>query len=371
MSEQRPSDEALRAAAEEWRITFDSIADPISIHDNDFRIIRLNKAFARAYGDGDIASCLGKHCYEVVHGLTSPPDDCPHKQVMASHQPTEVEHYDAERERHLVFSMSPVLTGDNRLAGVVQVIKDVTERRQMEENLIVTDRMVSLGEMASGLAHEVNNPLTGVIGFTQLILSDSRLPEELRGDLELVSSEARRAAEIVRKLLNFARGGAKSVGLVDINHVLLNVVRLREYELKVKNIEVDKRLTLSLPPVQADQMELQQVFINLIINAEFFMDRYHHGGTLNLETGESDGWVRITVTDNGPGIPEAKLPQIFSPFFTTKEIGQGTGLGLSICRGILTRYGGRIRAENVPGGGARFTVELPSAGNGERQSVGE
>jgi PAS domain S-box-containing protein len=360
MSEQRPVDEALRNAAEEWRITFDSIADPISIHSNDFRIIRLNKAFARTYGDGNVSSCLGRRCYEVVHGSSAPPADCPHRRVMATRQAMETEHFDVERGRHIEVSMSPVLNDSGNIMGVVQVIKDISERKQMEENLIVTDRLVSLGEMASGLAHEVNNPLTGIMGFTQLLLTDPRMPEALKGDLELVNGEARRAAEIVRKLLNFARGGAKSVEPVDVNEVLLNVVRLREYELRIKNIEVEKRLTLALPAVKADQMELQQVFINLIINAEYFMYRDHHGGNLRLETRDNNGWVRVVVADDGPGIPEDKLTHIFTPFITTKEIGQGTGLGLSICRGIINRFGGRIRAENNENGGARFVVDLPA-----------
>jgi PAS domain S-box-containing protein len=357
----RRSDDALRYAAEEWRSTFDSITDPISIHDTDYRITRLNKAFAAAYAGGDIAACLGRRCYEVIHGTAAPPEDCPHRKVMEERQPVNTEHYDVAGDRFLDVSVSPVIGEDDRVSGVVHIIRDITERKRMEENLIVTDRMVSLGEMASGLAHEVNNPLTGVIGFAQLVLSDPRLPAGLKSDLEMVSSEARRAAEVVQKMLNFARGGSASVGSVDVNQTLLNVVRLREYELRANNITVDKRLTLSLPQVNADAMELQQVLVNLIINAEYFMDKYHRGGQLELTTEEGEGVVRIIIADDGPGIAPDKLAQIFSPFFTTKDFGQGTGLGLSICRGIVTRHGGTIRAESETGSGARFIIEFPVA----------
>lgn len=362
MGRDATTDEALRYAAEEWRITFDSIADPISIHDDEYRITRLNKAFARVYGNGSIADCLGRRCYEVIHGTNEPPTDCPYRQIKIDLQPVNSSHYDTVRNRYLDVSLAPIVNDEGQMAGAVHIIRDITERKQMEENLIVTDRMVSLGEMASGLAHEVNNPLTGIMGFTQLLLCDPRMPEALKGDLELVFKESQRAAEIVRKLLNFARGGEAAISRVDINDTLLNVIRLREYELRAKNIKVDKKLTLSLAPVEADAMELQQVFINLVINAEYFMDKHHRGGCLSLTTEESDGMVRIIIADDGPGIAQDKLAQIFSPFFTTKDIGQGTGLGLSICRGIVTRHGGNILAESPEGQGARFTVELPAAG---------
>lgn len=350
----------MRHAVEEWRSTFDSINDPISIHDPEHRIVRLNKAFAKRYAGGDIAACLGRHCYEVIHGTDTPPTDCPHQMLMVDGQPVNCEHYDAVRDRHVDISVSPVISQEGAMVGVVHIIRDITERKQMEANLIITDRMVSLGEMASGLAHEVNNPLTGVIGFAQLVLQNPLLPEELKGDLEIISSEARRAAEVVQKMLNYARGGGTAVGSVDVNQTLVDVVRLREYELRAKNITVEKRLTLSLPPVKADALELQQVCINLIINAEYFMDKYHRGGKLSLTTEENEDKVRIIIADDGPGIAPDKLVQIFSPFFTTKDFGQGTGLGLSICRGIVTRHGGSIRAESETGFGARFIVELPA-----------
>ncbi|MEN8615023.1 ATP-binding protein [Dehalogenimonas sp. THU2] len=361
VDDQQHQNDALRYAAEEWRITFDSIADPISIHDNEFRIVRLNKAFARAYGNGDVSSILGRRCYEVVHNATGPSPECPHRRIMKDLQAVTYEHFDAAHGRHLEISMAPVIDDRQKMTGVVQISKDITERKQMEESLIVTDRMASLGEMASGLAHEVNNPLTGVIGFTQLLLEDKRLPPELRGDLEMVGAEARRAADIVRKLLNLARQGSSEQGRIDVNAVLKTVLQIRAHELRMKNIVVDTNLDPELSPVNADPLELQQVFINLVINAEYFMSRARNGGRLTVITEQHAGNVRVIIADDGPGISRTRISQIFSPFYTTKEMGQGTGLGLSICRGIVTRYGGHIRVESEEGWGARFIVDLPSA----------
>lgn len=357
----QPSGEALRCAAEEWRITFDSITDPIAIYDNEYRIVRLNKAFARHYGNNDISSCLGRYCYRVVHNTDEPPEECPRRQVMMDYRPVTREHYDDHRGRYMEITLAPLLNDDSKMVGVVEILKDVTERKQMEENLLVTDRMVSLGEMTSGLAHEVNNPLTGVIGFTQLLLDNNKMPAELRPDLELVASEAKRAAEIVRKLLNFARGGESVYGPVEVNAVINAVLQIREYELRIKNISVETQMEDGLPLVAADALELQQVFINLIINAEFFMSQYHGEGRLTITTQQRSDGVEVVITDDGPGISKSQLSQIFSPFFTTKKNGEGTGLGLSICRGIVNRHGGCIRAESEVGKGTRFIVELPAA----------
>ncbi len=153
------SQKALKHAAEEWRITFDSITDPISIHDNNHRIIRVNKAFAKAYGR-EPQDIIGRTCYEVIHGTDSPPPTCPHQTILAAQKPLTEEFYDAGRGAHLEISMAPLLDDQGQMMGVIQITKDVTERKRMQEKLIVTDRLVSLGEMAAGIAHEINNPLT-------------------------------------------------------------------------------------------------------------------------------------------------------------------------------------------------------------------
>jgi PAS domain S-box-containing protein len=236
---------------------------------------------------------------------------------------------------------------------------DITERKKMQENLIVTDRLASVGELATGIAHELNNPLTSVIGFSDLLMERDDLPRDIRDDVSIINKESVRASQVARHLLTFARKHPDEKKAVNINEVLLLVMELRAYEQKVSNIKVVYHLEQNIPPVLANDFQLQQVFVNIIINAEHFMIEAHEKGTLVITTAHTENTVRITITDDGPGIPPDYLTRIFDPFFTTKEIGKGTGLGLSICYGIITEHEGRIWAENKAGEGATFIIELP------------
>jgi signal transduction histidine kinase len=241
---------------------------------------------------------------------------------------------------------------------VAELEKLEAEQRQTEEQLIIADRLASVGELASGLAHELNNPLTSVIGFAQLLLG-RELPEEIREDIGVIYSEARRAAEVMKNLLIFARKHSPVKQLVDINSVIGKVLELRAYEHKVENIQVVTRLAADLPLTLADYFQLQQVFLNIVINAEHFMLESHQRGTLVITTRRIGQTIMVSFADDGPGISRENLGRLFDPFFTTKEVGQGTGLGLSICHGIVTGHGGRIYAESASGRGATFFMELP------------
>ena len=247
-------------------------------------------------------------------------------------------------------------SGGRRL--ILSVVRDITERRKMENQMVVTDRLASVGELASGIAHEINNPLTGVIGFAELLM-EKQIPPDIRDDVEVIYREAMRCAEIIRNLLTFARQHPPQREMLDINTVIEKVLQLRAYEEKANNIGIIKRLAENLPQIPGDFFRLQQCFLNIIINAEYFMHQSHGGGNLTVSTELVDSYVRVTLTDDGPGIPPEVLDRIFDPFFTTKEVGKGTGLGLSICYGLITDHGGKIKAENAPGGGASFIIELP------------
>jgi signal transduction histidine kinase len=229
----------------------------------------------------------------------------------------------------------------------------------MEEQLIVTDRLASIGELSAGIAHEINNPLTGVIGFSDLLSEREGLPDDVKEDLKVVNREARRTADVVKNLLIFARKHDVEKTTTDINKVIQNVLDLRTYEQKVNNIEVKTSLPPDLPEINADAFRLQQVFLNIVINAEFFMNEAHGRGTLTITTERIKDVIRASFTDDGPGIAEEAINHLFDPFFTTKEVGKGTGLGLSICYGIITEHGGRIYAESEPDKGTTFVVELP------------
>jgi PAS domain S-box-containing protein len=236
--------------------------------------------------------------------------------------------------------------------------RDITERMKMEEQLILTDRLASIGQLAAGIAHELNNPLTSVIGFSDLLL-ERDLPADVKADLKTVNQEAKRTVNIVKGLLAFAREQRTEKSLVNVNIIIQGVLQIRSYEQRVSNIEVDARLAPALPHVMGNGVQLQQIFINIIVNAEQAMIEAHGRGKLTIITEQVGDMVRASITDDGPGISPANMKQLFTPFFTTREVGKGTGLGLSICHGIVTEHGGKLHAESEPGKGATFVVELP------------
>ena len=236
--------------------------------------------------------------------------------------------------------------------------RDITERKKMQEQLAVQDRLASLGELVSGVAHELNNPLTAIIGFSELLL-ERELPDDLKQEIQIINEEAQRTSKIVKNLLTFARKQPEEKQPTDINESIRRVLELRAYERKVSNIEVNTHFDPDLPQIYGNPFQLQQVFFNIVINAEYFMFEAHGRGTLTITTERTGDFVRACFADDGPGIPKENLSRLFTPFFTTKEVGKGTGLGLSICQGIVTEHGGRIWAESELGKGATFIVELP------------
>jgi len=223
---------------------------------------------------------------------------------------------------------------------------------------MMADRLASIGELAAGTAHELNNPLTSVIGFSQLLM-EKDIPDDIHEDLELIYNEAQRAANVTKSLLTFGRKHAPVKQPNQINNIIEDVLKLRAYEHKVNGIEVKRRLAPDLPEIMVDYFQMQQVFLNIIINAEYFMTEARNRGTLTINTKKQNTNVRISIADDGPGISRENLSRIFNPFFTTKEAGKGTGLGLSICHGIVAEHGGQIYARSQPDKGATIVVELP------------
>jgi PAS domain S-box-containing protein len=235
---------------------------------------------------------------------------------------------------------------------------DLTERKKMEEQLIMQDRLASIGQLSAGMAHELNNPLTSVINFSTLLLR-RELPNDIKEDLKTINDEAQRIAKIVKNLVIFARRQPQEKQPMNINEGIQKVLELRAYEQKVNNIQVNVRLGPNLPQILGNSSQLQQVFLNIIINAEFLMLEAHGKGILTVTTEKVGNFVRASFADDGPGISRENMRRLFTPFFTTKEVGKGTGLGLSTCHGIITEHGGRIRAESELGKGAIFILELP------------
>jgi two-component system NtrC family sensor kinase len=246
---------------------------------------------------------------------------------------------------------------EGRLAGLIS-FTDVTEQKQQNERLVMTDRLASLGELASGAAHELNNPLTSIIGFSQLLM-EKEVPDDVHEDLRLINNEARRAVIVTNNLLSFARKHSPTKQLNQIHNIIEDVLEIRAHEHGVNHINVERHFAPDLPEIMVDYFQMQQVFMNIIINAEYFMTKMHNGGTLTITTKKENSAVRISFADDGPGITEENLGRIFDPFFTTKEAGSGTGLGLSICHGIVNEHGGQIYVRSQLGKGATIFVELP------------
>ncbi len=243
---------------------------------------------------------------------------------------------------------------------ILVIVRDITERKRIQENLMVTDRLASIGELSAGLAHELNNPLTSVVGFSDLLL-EKQLPDDIRENIQFMNREARRTSEVVKNMLTFARKHPALKQLIDINEVITRVLDVRAYEHSVSNIRVVKRLSADLPAINGDFFQLQQVILNIVINAEYYMKEAHGSGMLTVTSERVDTYVRLAIADDGPGIAPDNLRRIFDPFFTTKPVGKGTGLGLSICYGVISEHNGRLYAESVPGKGATFIIELPVA----------
>ena len=232
----------------------------------------------------------------------------------------------------------------------------LAREKQLQSELNLSGRLASVGELAAGVAHEINNPLTGIIGFSERLLRKCT-DEKISTDLKRIHSEAQRAAKVVQNLLTFARQREPHKEPVDINEILTKSLELREYELKQQGIQVTTHLA-ELPCLLADYYQLEQVFVNLIINAEQAIVNAGKGDKLLITSGEVGGYIVVTVADNGPGIKPGDLDKIFNPFFTTRSDHGGTGLGLSICHGIVQEHKGRISVNSEPGEGTTFTISL-------------
>jgi PAS domain S-box-containing protein len=232
------------------------------------------------------------------------------------------------------------------------------ERKNIEQRVNLSSKLASIGEMVSGIAHEINNPLTMVVGYADLLLRRD-IPEEIRGDVRAIFDGAERVAGIINRLLSFSRQKKPGRSSVDINKLISDTLEFQSYALNNANITVATGFDAALPLTIADGGQLQQVFLNIIMNAEYEMKYTRDGGQLWVKTAQRDGMILITFEDDGPGIAPAITERIFEPFFTTREVGQGTGLGLSVCHGIISEHNGRIYAQNRRGQGARFIIELP------------
>jgi signal transduction histidine kinase len=232
------------------------------------------------------------------------------------------------------------------------------EKRRLEQKAQIASRLATVGQLAFGIAHEIDNPLTSVIGFTELLQQED-IPEYIENDVKIIHDGAQRVASIVNRLRTFARYYQLERTYLNINETVTATLDLLAHQLELSNIKVTTQLTPDLPMIIANDNQLKQVFLNIILNAQIEMKSAHKKGALLIKTEMIDNSIRIYFEDDGPGISKENLEKIFDPFFTTREVGEGAGLGLSVCYGIVTEHGGRIYAHSELGKGATFIVELP------------
>jgi PAS domain S-box-containing protein len=254
-------------------------------------------------------------------------------------------------------SASKLFDADAKLAGVIISVRDITTERKLEEQIVQSERLAAMGAMIGGVAHELNNPLTSILGVSEL-LQDSQTTDAARKQIGILQQQARRAAEIVHNLTYFASPPTPGKSPVNLADIVERTLNLHAYSLRKNSITVDFLREPNLPFVKADPHQLMQVFLNLILNAEQAIRETRDRGTLRIRLGNSGETVWASFQDDGPGIPTEVLASIFDPFYTTKRPGRGTGLGLSICKSVMKEHSGTVEAANAPGGGAVFTVRL-------------
>ncbi|MFZ3369476.1 MAG: PAS domain S-box protein [Candidatus Sulfotelmatobacter sp.] len=257
-------------------------------------------------------------------------------------------------------SASQFSDADSKLAGVIISVRDITTEKKFEHQVVQSERLAAMGAMIGGVAHELNNPLTSILGVSEL-LQDSQTTDAARKQIGILQQQARRAAEIVHNLTYFATPPTPGKTRVNLLDVVERTLNLHAYSLRKNNITVDFVREPGLPYVQGDPHQLMQVFLNLVMNAEQAIREARDRGTLRIRLGTSGESVWASFLDDGPGIPPDVLASIFDPFYTTKRPGRGTGLGLSICKSVMKEHNGAIEAANAPGGGAVFTVTVPAA----------
>jgi two-component system NtrC family sensor kinase len=351
--------EMIRRSKEEWETTFNALTEGIAVVSADGKVSRANHALGRLL-QVPTPALLGQYFADTPVGQS----EAARALVAEARQGARTSPLITRSEkldRVLRLTAAPLPeSGDHN--SVVVLIEDVTEQRKLEAQLIQNEKLAAVGQLVSGVAHELNNPLTSIAGLSEFLVEHSRPTGREREHLRIIHEQAERAGRIVRDLLTFARKGGHEKVRVDVNNLVSRTAALLAYDVKLRGVQFEQKLDSCTPAVLADPYELQQVVLNLITNAvqavaELPPDQQR---TIVVSTGREDDTVSVSVEDSGPGIAADLIPQLFTPFFTTKEPGRGTGLGLSISYGIVKAHGGQLGHAESPLGGARFDIILPA-----------
>jgi len=336
------------------KAAFDGITDLIFIMDKNFKITFANKALMEFFSI-DNNEVIGKRCYEILHHKGDICEGCPGEKTKKSKDITITEK--SINGEILKYWTYPVFNGEKELVSVVSYGRNITNQKRIEQQLIQSEKLSGIGRLAAGVAHELNNPLASILGFSELMLESIDKDSPLHEFLIDIIESANQSKKIVTGLLEYARQSVSITDSHNIIKVINRTVSLVKHTLKVKGINIKVDNEEELPKVKVDMQKIIQAFLNIITNA---IDAMPDGGELFIETKkESDKYISVSFRDTGNGIPEENLNKIFDPFFTTKEAGIGTGLGLSICLGIIERQNGKIDVKSELGNGTTFKISLP------------
>jgi C4-dicarboxylate-specific signal transduction histidine kinase len=352
--------------------TFNSLIDLVVVTDNGLRVVQMNDAFAARVGAARRAVMerpLGDFIGSEMAAWAAESEPAP-RTVNDDGGIARTRQFTDERLGGIfAATVTPLINRDLEPVGRVLVARDITAQMQLETErealrgqLAQSEKLASLGQFVAGIAHEMNNPLQGVLGHLELLIETSEAARPVRPTLRRIYQEGDRAAKIVRNLLIFTGSQRMSRQRLRLDRVLARALASRAASLRRNGIEVTRQAAEHVPRVSGDMLLLQQALLNVLINAEHAIVSRGGSGSIHTSISMVNGGeaVRLTIEDSGPGIPPDILPRIFDPFFTTKDVGQGTGLGLAITYGIVQEHGGTIQASIAPDSGARFTIDLPA-----------
>lgn len=355
-----PSYLELMRSRNTLRAMFDSLPIAIYIIDPAYTLVAINQSRAERV-DEKPNQLVGNKCYEKLFQRSSPCPGCRINETFASGQnTTRMNRSWLDNERFIEWEVStfPIMDERDVVAQTIIVEQDITDKRNLEANLIQSEKLAAVGQLAAGVAHEINNPLTAIIANAQILHREIAPSEEdLIDSVKLIEMAGTRASQVVRNLLGIARKEKYEFSPVDLNETLHNALTLVQHELVGRPMQVTLDLQEKMPRAVASQDQLQGVWINLILNAIDAIDK--EAGEIAITTRFTGTEFQVTFLDNGRGISEDHLAKVFEPFFTTKSPGRGTGLGLSVCMRVIRHHGGNILVESQAGQWTRFTVSLP------------